>query len=151
MGKIADAIRGLTLAEQPKRRLLTLDKEFEGLESEIQRLKTENQRLQAQVKPLERENEQLKTATLKTATSDQDRLDELCEKILITTANSDHIVREQLIERLQLGEAKGQYLFDILRDKKFVTFGGQTRAGMWVTATPAGRKYLASHNLSDEQ
>jgi len=60
MGKIADAIRGCALPQQKTTKLLTLDREFEQMESKINVLEAKNLKLQAQVNPLQREIDRLK-------------------------------------------------------------------------------------------
>ena len=117
MGKIADAIRGAPLPEQNRKKLLALDQEFVNMEAEIQALNSKNLHLQAQVNPLEREVQRLKNEIEKNATHDQDRLDELSEKILIVVANSNMPIREKIIQHLQLSQAKGELHFDILEEK----------------------------------
>lgn len=62
MGRLADFFleQNIALAQQPKAKMLALDREFEALKSERDRLKAENLKLQAEVNPLKREVEQLK-------------------------------------------------------------------------------------------
>lgn len=69
MGRIADAIRGTSLPEQNRKKLLTLDQEFIEMEAKIKILETENLHLQAKVNPLERQIEGLKDQIKKHATS----------------------------------------------------------------------------------
>ena len=147
MGKIADAIRGLSLPLQVKTKLLALDKEFSEMITEIQTLKAEKLNLQAKVNPLERQVQGLKQEKEQSATRGHGRLDDLSEKILIEVANRDRIIREELIQHLGLSPAKGNHHFDILEEGLFITMVGAIEEGTEFLATPDGRKYLARHNL----
>ena len=148
MGEIADAIRGTSLPEQNRKKLLSLDQEFVKMEAEIQALKSENLLLKAQVNPLEREINGLKNQIEKNAARSHGKLGELTEAILIAVANSaDLITREQVMQRFQLSPAKGGHHFDILDEKGFVDVVGGGPDGVFVAATSDGRKYLAQHNL----
>ena len=92
MGKIADAIRGLSLPQQKQTQMLYLDSEFEKLEAERDALKLENRDLQAQVKPLQQRVERLE-AQLKERASNKDKnvvhekLDDIEESLLSYVAS----------------------------------------------------------------
>jgi hypothetical protein len=60
MGRFADALRRVSMPEQTRRKILSLDEEFSEAEAEMQALKAENLHLKAQVNPLQREVDQLK-------------------------------------------------------------------------------------------
>jgi multidrug resistance efflux pump len=62
MGRVADTLKnvGLTLDQQQRREVATLDGEFEEMEAEINRLNTKILHLEAKVNPLERQIEGLK-------------------------------------------------------------------------------------------
>ena len=60
MGKIADATRNLTMSTQQRRKVLTLDKEFDSLEAKVNELESEKLHLEKEVNPLKREVERLK-------------------------------------------------------------------------------------------
>jgi hypothetical protein len=62
MGVVADFFReqSIPLAEQPKKKMLALDRQFDALKAERDALKAENLKLQAQVNPLKREVERFK-------------------------------------------------------------------------------------------
>ena len=94
MGKIADAILGLSLPQQKHTQMLYLDKEFESAEAERDALKLENRNLRAEVEPLkkkvERLEEQLKE---KTPSKDKnivhEKLDDIEESFLSFLASVD--------------------------------------------------------------
>ena len=149
MGKIADAIRSMSISlpQQDKKKLLTLDREFAEMESKIQTLETQNLHLQAKVNPLEREVQGLKKEKEKNAAQSHGRLDDLSEKILIEVANSSSVASEQLIQHLEISPAKGNHHFDILEERQFVRAVGGSSEGTEFVATTEGRKYLAHHDL----
>jgi len=74
MGRVADALRGVSMPEQTRRKVVSLDQEFSDVEAEIQSLKAENLHLKAQVNPLQREVDQLKERIQK---AEESRADEL--------------------------------------------------------------------------
>jgi len=143
MGKIKDAIQGVALSIEQKKRLLALDEEFSSLGAQIEALKAEYLRLQAEVNPIKRELEQLRQQAKR---QDEQRLDETSEKILVIVANSE-IPKDSVIRRLQLGQAKGDHHFDILRTKNYIALMYGTTEGAFYRATPEGRRYLAERNL----
>ncbi|HEV8552531.1 MAG TPA: hypothetical protein VGR65_03965 [Casimicrobiaceae bacterium] len=147
MGKVADAIRNMPLPQQDKTKLLTLDKEFSKMETEIQTLKAENLHLQAKVNPLEREIEGLKKEKEQKAAQSHGRLDDLSEKILIEVANSSVVISDQLIQYFQISPARGARLFDTLEERSFVRAVGGSSDGTEFVATPEGRKYLERYDL----
>lgn len=80
-----------------------------------------------------------------------DQLNEIETKMLVALANQpDHnpMTDEELIQRLGLAKAKGDYHFDQLRKRKFVaTGGGQMGRGMFWFVTDSGRDYMAQAGL----
>lgn len=55
MGKIADAIRGLSMPQQKHTQLLYLDEHLESLETKMGVLRDENKELRAEIDPLKKE------------------------------------------------------------------------------------------------
>lgn len=90
--------------------MLSLDREFEDVEAERDRLKAENLHLRAQVKPLERDVDRLKERVEKKET---DGLDELTENMLLVIANNPDLSQDHLFAHFKLSEAKGAYHLDI--------------------------------------
>jgi hypothetical protein len=146
MGRIADAINGLSLPQQKRRQMLTLDEEFSEMEAQIQTLKTENQRLQAKVNPLERDVQRLQQQ-IEQMKPRAGHLDETADKLLqMISTNPKGMNKEALGNYFDLTPARTDYYFDILIENSFIhveTLAPLMRYG----TTPAGRKYLVSKNL----
>ena len=79
MGKIAELIRGCSIPEQKRHKLLTLDEKFSALVEEIEFLKAENRQLEIEINPLKREVETLKQ---RVKAQDSATLDDTSEKLL---------------------------------------------------------------------
>jgi len=149
MGRLADFFREqtITLAGQQKAKMLSLDRQFEDVESERDSLKTENLNLKAQVKPLEREVERLKNQMeQKNAAQSHGKLDETSEKMLLDVANGSG-VKADVINNAGLSRAKGEHHFDILLKRGLIAQGLQAMGLSFYSATADGRKYLADHKL----
>lgn len=101
MGRFADFFReqSITLDGQKKVKMLSLDREFEDVEAERDRLKAENLHLRAQVKPLERDVDRLKERVEKKET---DGLDELTENMLLVIANNPDLSQDHLFAHFKL-------------------------------------------------
>src|SRR6267154_3786544 len=140
MGKFADFFReqSITLDGQKKVKMLSLDREFEEMKAERDRLKTENLHLRAQVEPLQRDVDRLKERVEQNKTSE---LDELTEKMLQVIANNPELSKDELFSHFNLSEAKGDYHLDILRGKKFALYANYLTHSHRATAD--GRAYLA--------
>ena len=146
MGRFADFFReqSITLAEQPKSKMLALDREFENLKAERDALKTQNLKLQAQVNPLQRDVERLKAEVEKKSAQESHKLDETSEKMLLQIANGVHD-RDPLIAGLS--RAKGEYHLDVLIRSGLIDHSSLGGMGSFYSATPEGRQYLADHDL----
>lgn len=132
---------GFHIGQEQKRQILTLDREFEEMESKIKVLEAEKLSLQAKVHPLEEKIKRLQEQVKeKSAAQSHERLDEVSEKILIAVVNGAD--RVQAIARANISKAKGDYLFDILYERNFVEFSYGT-----LVPTAQGRAYLAKHGL----
>ena len=150
-----DAIRRQTLEtlynpKHPKRE--RLDADFDGkaslLAEQVSALEQENTTLLRENRNLKLENENLKNQLEKTRPKG-DELEEISTKILVTLANFiGSITDDELIQRLGLPKAKGDYYFDQLRKRKFVNTGsGQMGWGWFYFVTSEGRDYLAKAGL----
>jgi|GEM_PF-4026209 len=79
-----------------------------------------------------------------------DKLPEESEKMLVVLANDTggRVTSDKLIRHLQLPQAKGDYFFDQLVERKFVAHSsGQMGVGWFWYVTKAGREYMAKHGL----
>jgi len=81
MGRITDyfSTQGVALAVQTKQQMLTFDKQFEALESEVVSLKAENLKLRAEVNPLKREVERLKNESEQQSSGVQNPMGYVCD------------------------------------------------------------------------
>ncbi|HTE16352.1 MAG TPA: hypothetical protein VK642_14855 [Burkholderiales bacterium] len=143
MGKVANFFNAqkIALAIQQKQQMLALDKEFETLESKVTVLQAEKLNLEAQVNPLKREIERLQNQVKETDSQDHLRLAEFAEKILLAVANGQQD-RERIFASLNIAKIIGDYLFDILYERNFVS-----NEFTVLSATPLGRAYLVENNL----
>ena len=149
MGRVADFFReqSIILDGQKKVKMLSLDRQFEDMESERDSLKTENLSLKAQVNPLQREVDRLKNQ-INSSAAQNARLDEMSEKLLAKLANSDNdTTKDMLITHFQLSKAKGDYHFDILRENNFARLRVVISDSSYWLVTSNGRAYLAKYDL----
>jgi predicted nuclease with TOPRIM domain len=149
MGRIAAFFReqNISLAQQQKAKMVSLDREFEEMEAEVQRLNTKVLHLEAKVNPLEREVERLKQQIeQKGASGSHDKLDEISEKMLSGIANGTG-EKAKVIAMGGGPPAKGEHHIDILVRRGLIFHEGFGGMGSWYRATPEGRQYLADHNL----
>lgn len=118
------------------------------LEKDNVALAQENTTLLRENRNLKLENEKLK-GELQNSRPKSDELYEIATKMLVTLANFDGSITDgELIQRLGLPKAKGDYHFDQLQKRKFVnSSGGQMGRGMFFYVTSAGRDYLAKAGL----
>jgi|ERR1039458_3584806 DNA-binding MarR family transcriptional regulator len=125
-----------------------LDKKASLLAEQVAALEQENTTLLRENRNLKLENENLQKQ-LQNARPKGDELDEISTKMLVTLANfKGSITDSELIQRLGLPKAKGDYHFDQLEKRKFVNSdGGQLGRGMFFYVTTEGRDYLAIAGL----
>jgi len=128
MGRLANFFseQSIPLAEQPKRKMLSLDQQFENMETKIQTLETENLHLNAQVKPLERRIEQLQQqieSMEKTATAADDKsLDEKAVALLSAIANGFHVSERGGETIIQGTRAQSIRYLGLLKQRRFVKY-----------------------------
>jgi len=126
MGKIAAFFReqNIPLAVQQKQKVLSLDAQFQQMETERDALKVENLHLKAQVNPLEREVERLKDQIQemkdKAAAHVEDALDEIAEALLVAIANSSYEFTEIQAAAVTGGPARASYYIGLLIKMKFI-------------------------------
>jgi len=147
-GRVSGTIKamGIVLAQDHLRQILALDQEFASMESKIKALEAEKLKLEARVNPLEREVESLKKAVGNRKLGEQKAFSADVEAILATVANHE-VPKPEIIARMGLSTAKGDYFFDLLRSSGLITESHGTDFGIVYKATPEGRAYLAKRDL----
>jgi hypothetical protein len=148
---VKDVVRIATTAGLAKDVIDLLEKKAGLLSEQVSALEQENTTLLRENRGLNTENQNLKNQ-LQTARPKVDQLDDIATKMLVTLANfddtEDGITDGELIQRLGLPKAKGDYHFDQLRKRHFVASGGgQMGRGSFWFVTDAGREYMAQAGL----
>jgi hypothetical protein len=154
VGRIIDTMKelGIHLAQEPKRRLLALDDEWAELGAEVQRLEAANLHLQAEVEPLRRERDDLKASSERAAAQD-DKLDEVEEKILLILAeagaNGRGVTERKLVEYVYpMHPTKLAVYLRGLEERGFLYKSMSTVPGMAIVKlNERGEKYLVDKGL----
>jgi len=149
MGKIADAIRGIPLAQQKQTQLLTLDREFEQMESKIQSLEAENLKLRAQVNPLQRDVDRLKNQLeQQQSSSHKQPLDKESEGIIELLAKSDsRMYVEEISEHLKIHPTKAKHLLNQLVEHGYVYVGYSIGSPPVYSLAEAGQEYAVARGF----
>jgi hypothetical protein len=152
MGKIADVIRnGASLSVQKQQQLLTLDREFEKMETEIQSLKTKVLHLEAKVHPLEREVDRLKQQERDAAHSAQaPSLDKESEAIIKLLAESHkQLTLPDIATRLSVHPTRTEHFLNELTRKGYLRYnpGMGGLAPPVYGLAPSGQAYAVEHGF----
>ena len=154
MGRLADFFReqSITLDGQKKTKMLSLDRQFEEMETERDSLKAENLSLKAQVNPLQRDVDRLKNQIEgMQGKAAKGHLEEVESKILVTLSTipgKRGANAPQIADAVGINETKAEYHLTKLVEANFV------HAAYFYTSTPTeyrlgqlGREYLVKNDL----
>jgi predicted nuclease with TOPRIM domain len=150
MGRISTffSSQHITLAQEQKRQMLSLDSEFENMQTEIQTLKSENLRLQSQVNPLEREVNKLQQQVekMRAESHSSDKLDDMAEQLLLAVAHAEECFFISDVYSTIGSVAKSNLYIGLLRKKHFI-IQSDTYPEAGYKALQAGLEYLSNRNM----
>jgi chromosome segregation ATPase len=152
MGRILNLLtaNGVHLAQENKRQVLALDREFEDIEAKITTLQSENLNLQAKVNPLERKIEQLTDQIQRmqsgAVVAGAEQLEPSAEKLLLTIANRGRI-DGSFAALLKVTNAQADYYVSVLKRRGFIRYVHSYTGDSGFVATADGLEYLHRKGL----